>query len=304
MFVHVVLPLLVVGLVLIAAAWLLPRASAGREVREVGVLRRSRAAYRAGGLVTGLLGAYAVQEAADLGRGLLLAGPVLGLGVVAGVLLGETAVRPRPRGNRSASLAVRRVVDFVPPALSVAVGTQTLTLLGVMVVTTVAGSADDLGRSGRVLSYACSALEQWSSSPWPGSFYTVPLASVLALGLAAAAFTLRVVVLRPTSASAAGHVTAGRDDLDLAVDQQTRRRAAEVVVAACGLLVSVPAVGLGLTMAAILLRRECMPAWWSTAGHAALGWALMSLVLLAWCLLALLPRPVRGVSPRHVGAAR
>src|SRR5699024_1455147 len=71
-------------------------------------------------LVLGVVAAGVVHSALDLGRGTMLVPAVLGLFVVTGVGLGETVVRPRrPPGPRTASLAPRRVADYLPRALAV-----------------------------------------------------------------------------------------------------------------------------------------------------------------------------------------
>ena len=69
----------------------------------------------AAALVVGSVAAWLVNDSLDLGRGTMLVPAVLGLFVVAGVGLAETVVRPqRPIGPRTASLAPRRVADYVP----------------------------------------------------------------------------------------------------------------------------------------------------------------------------------------------
>src|SRR6476661_2322956 len=77
----------------------------------------------AAAMVVGGAVAWLLNTRLDLGRGTMLVPAVLGIFVVAGVGLGETVVRPqRPAGPRTASLAVRRVADYRPQALTTAVG--------------------------------------------------------------------------------------------------------------------------------------------------------------------------------------
>src|SRR5688500_3743694 len=75
----------------------------------------------AAALVVGGIAAWLLNTTLDLGRGTMLVPAVLGLFVVAGVGLAETVVRPqRPTGPRTASLAPRRVADYLPRALATA----------------------------------------------------------------------------------------------------------------------------------------------------------------------------------------
>jgi hypothetical protein len=161
----------------------------------------------------------------------------------------------------------------------------------------VAGTPDDLGRPGRSLSFsgsdgglACSS----SADPWPGSFYSVPLLAVLAVGLLATAVALRLIALRPRVAGARG----------APLDDVLRRRSARACVAAGGLLVSVPAIGVTVTAGATLrtlVRGSCAArAWWGTGG-AIVSWtalpclALPCLAPLVWCLTVLVtPGPPTG----------
>ena len=59
------------------------------------------------------------------------------------------------------------------------------------------GSADDLGRAGRSLTRACSALAVEGRGPWPGSFYAWPLIAVVLIGLVVAGVALLSVTRRP-----------------------------------------------------------------------------------------------------------
>lgn len=102
---------------------------AGMVVGMVGGGRRSElapvpAALRAearrvvrwswGGLALGLVAAVAIGRWDRLGRGLLLAAPVLGLAVLAGTIGGELAVTGPTAATRRAGLRARRVGDYLP----------------------------------------------------------------------------------------------------------------------------------------------------------------------------------------------
>lgn len=207
-----------------------------------------------------MVGLGTAQQGA-LGRGLLLAVPLFALCVLAGVVIGELRVTAPHGPVRSADLEVRRVRDYLPRRLATVVAAATALLALVMAVTTAVGSADDLGRAGRTFARQCSAVMSSSTGPWPGSFYTVPLALVVLSGLLLAGFALHRVVRRP------------RQGEDRAVDDGLCRQAAEAVTAACGVLVAVPLAGVSVVAAGALSNHTCPP-----AGSTAAVWALLLLV--------------------------
>jgi hypothetical protein len=184
---------------------------------------------------------------------------------------------------------VRRVRDYLPRRLAGTVLTAVVLLAGLLVTTTAMGSTDDLGRAGRSLSAQCGALVSSTVGPWPGSFYSLPLAAVVALGLLVAAVALRSVVRRP------------RQGGDLSADDVLRRRAAETVTAAAGLLVVVPFAGVAVIAAGALgsiVRGplddvSCAPAGWGVAATLLLLLVPVLLAVGAWCAGVLL----RSTSP-------
>jgi hypothetical protein len=121
--------------------------------------------------------------------------------------------------------------------------------------------------------------------PWPGSFYSVPLAAVVAAGLIGAGGALRVVIRRARS---------GADPALVAADDAIRQRAARAITGACGILVALPLAGTCLVSAGALLSFSCQPAWWTYAGWALLALLIPVLALLGWCAAALLA-PARGI---------
>ena len=128
---------------------------------------RRTAGWRWAGVIGGLVAGGAAAGSGALGRGLLLAAPVFGLCVLAGVVAGETSVRPPGGRTRIAALEVRRVRDYLPRGLASTVLAAAVVLLALLTVTTATGARDDLGRPGRTLLLACGPGLQQSYGPWP-----------------------------------------------------------------------------------------------------------------------------------------
>lgn len=226
------------------------------------------------GVVTGLVAGIMLAEAGGgLGRGVLFAAPAFSVCVLAAVLTGELSVRPAGGPVRTAAVEVRRVRDYLPRGLTRAVATAGVTLAVLLVGTTAAGGADDMGRSGRMLWVTCGPGATEGNGPWPGAYYSFPLALIVLAGLVAAAAVLRRIAVRPR---------VGDDDV-------MRRRSAHAVVAAVGVMVALPAAGVSAVAGGTIIS-SCLP----DAG----GWALLALasaqtLVLAWCAAALLiPAPV------------
>jgi len=90
---------------------------------------------------------------------------------------------------------------------------------------------------------------------------------------------LRTIVLRPRSGS----------DPDLvAGDDNLRRRSAEAVTAATGVMVAASLSGVSLVAAGALMGFGCAPASWTILGIALLAVGALMLLLTAWCLALLL----------------
>jgi hypothetical protein len=278
----VLLALVIVRLVVGARARDRAASVTGPELSAtVRTTSRWRLAGVAVGLVVGVLAAYQ----GGLGRGLLLAAPLFALCVLAAVLVGELRVSAPGGPVRQAALEVRRMRDYLPSALGSAVLAAGALLAVVLTLTTVAGSADDMGRAGRDLVRRCSAVLTAGSGPWPGSYYAIPLAVVVVCGLLGAGAVLTRVVRRP------------RQSDDVAIDDALRRSAAESVTAAVGLLIAVPLAGVSAVAGAALVGIDCRPAWWTVAATCLAALAVASVVLAGWCASVLttlgsrVPRP-------------
>lgn len=227
----------------------------------------------AAALVVGGVAAWLVNGSLDLGRGTMLVPAVLGLFVVGGVGLAETVVRPqRPTGARTASLAPRRVADYLPRALATAVGGITVLHLATLALTTASASSDDMGRAGRQIAARCGNTGS-GAGPYPGSFYSVPLTLLLmVIGLAAVA-ALMAVVRRPRGFAP--------DDVG---DDVLRQRSTTRILAATGAAVAASHVGIAFFAGTALLRMDCQRAWMDSVGWVLVATMPAALLLLGWFL--------------------
>ncbi|MEV6931932.1 hypothetical protein AB0M46_46615 [Dactylosporangium sp. NPDC051485] len=283
----------IVGLLLVAllGVALAGPSAAGEPAAER--IRRTTGRWRWAGLALGAAVAVAAGGYDPLGRGVLLAAPLFGLCVLAGVVAGESRVVVRPASStRQAALETRQVRHYLPRRPFRAVSAAGTALAVLLAATTATGSADDLGRAGRALAYDCGEFAG-ATGPWAGSFYSLPLALVAGLGVLIAALAMHRLVGRPRPQAPAG---------DLVRDDAERRRSATAVTGACGVLVAIPLIGVSLFTAAGLLSNPCRPAWWTAA-----AWGLFLLVpawtvLLGWSAVAVLRPGHRADRPAPVPA--
>ena len=259
--------------VVILAVWVAVRRPAGRG--PVAREWRDVLFVRVAAFVVGVVVASAAAQELNLGRGLMLAPAIVGLGVVAGVALGEAVVRPpRPPGPRTASLRPRRVRDYLPATLVAVVATVTAVHVATLATTTITAAADDMNRAGRVLAHECATMAQ-SRGPYPGSFYSVPLAAVLLLAGVIAAVALIVVARRPRGF--APH------DID---DDVLRRRSMTTILAAGGAAVAASQAGIALFSGSALTGMDqCAAAWMRPTGIAMLATVPVAVVTLAWLVM-------------------
>lgn len=235
-------------------------------------------------LAVGAVAAWLINDTLDLGRGTMLIPAVLGLFFVLGVGLAETVVRPeRPTGARFASLAPRRVADYLPRPLTVAVGAIALAHLATLALTTATAAPDDLGRLGRRVVAQCGDTGS-GAGPYPGSFYSVPLTVLILVIALAAAAALLAVVRRPRGFAP-----------DEVGDEKLRRRSATRVLAAAGAAVAASHAGIAFFAGTALLRMDCQLAWMEPVGWVLVGSIPLALVLLGWFI-------TRILAPGHFAA--
>jgi hypothetical protein len=258
--------------------------------------QRAENRARIGGLVLGAIIAVALTRWDSLGRGILLAAPAAALVVALAVGIGQLLVRPRATPLRTASLQPRRIRDYAPRWPSYAVLTTAGYLLAVLITTTVLASPDDQGRPGRSISVTGPSCTH-SSGPWPGSFYAAPILLAIVMGLLVTLPALRYVAVRPRLI----------DAVTTSVDDALRRRAAHVLIAAMGVLITVPALGVEATVASRLTgiaTGSCAAsAWWPVAGRVVAVTTLPTLGVLVWCVGVLLrPGITEPVTDGHLPA--
>ncbi len=243
-------------------------------------LHRSMLLARLAGILLGLAVIVPVATSGRLGRGLMLVPAVFAAVQILAVLTGDVIARHDARTPGSAGIEVRRVRDFLPAGLTRLTTLAAAALTVLLAWATVVASPDDVGRPGRSLAYTCT--EDCSSGrlgPWPGSFYSVPMAlallAVVVLGGTAVLGTVR----RPRN---------GSDSEIVRVDDAVRRRSVESVVASMGIAVSASLAGVGVFAGFGLAAENRAPVDLRMVGWFALGGGLASLVLLVWCLVILL----------------
>jgi hypothetical protein len=228
------------------------------------------------GLLVGLAGTSWLLSADDAVLVAMFLGPVLGIPLLAGVLVGAL-VRPGPeRGPaRRALLETRRVANYLPSWTPVvrwtAIAYAGLTVAGVLV------GAPEVDGGGHPIVYYCNMDGLGLMPVWPSAGYLVPALVLVLVGLGAAAGALHLLVRRPRPTG-----------VDVDHDDRARADAAAAVIAATAVLVAFPLAGLSL-VAGRSLDETCegplavlaqAPLYAATATATAVGaWALWSLLV-------------------------
>lgn len=271
---------LAAGGAVLARAWLAPRSSVGGMLFSSVPTPRRVIVCRLAGLGAGLAGGYVVSNVnLGIGIGPLLSLPVIGGGVLAGVLIGElTAPGPGHNPTRHAQVEIRQVRDYLPRRMLVLVGFITALLALVLCAATFVAVPDDLGRAGRAVSIVCADGTTSVVGPWPGIYYSAPTGVVVLVGFILAALTVGRIARRPR---------VSMDSASRALEDAIRRQTAFTVSAAYGVLVAGPLTGIGL-ISGLKLLDNCGPPMVHAAGWALVAIGVGALVALCWFMLAIL----------------
>ncbi len=220
------------------------------------------------GIVLGAVAAWQVAERLPLGRGYALAGPVFAAALLLTAMVAQRfAPRPKPAGPRSASLTIRRISDHLPRYPAYVAGVSTVVLIGLLVGTTMTGGPDSEGRRGRAFTRVCDTTAA-TVSPWPGSYYSIPILLATGICLALTFIALQAVTRRPR----------------LPGDEGARRRATEVIVSGYGIAVLTPlAAGVLVTVNGLSATQCGLHTVGATAVAAVAGAVI---VMLFWLYMA------------------
>lgn len=215
--------------------------------------------WRLAGLVPGLAAAYTLPHTYAYWLGV----PVLAACLWLGVLVGElTLSRPERLGPRTAVLEVRHVRDYLPQPAVRGVLALTLGLVVVLVVGAVV-SGPPIFHWYRLPDVAAGdwtgwgVFEYFSADSWTGALVAgLTIAGSLGFGW----LLVRQVVRAPR---------AGVDAERFRLDEAWRRRTAQTITAACGVLVSAAMAGI-LFLAADWAGRFLTSLAFALAGSVAL----------------------------------
>ncbi|HEY5528545.1 MAG TPA: hypothetical protein VIL51_03730 [Thermoleophilia bacterium] len=252
-------------------------------------LRRSTVTARYVGLAASVMVFVAVASLGQLGRGLFLAPAAAGAVLVLAVIIGQQLAYGGARKTGVAGVERRRVRDYLPRDLTVAVLLFLVILIASAAWTTSAASPDSLGLyrafavtgTETVLTKTGPEVVTVGStrSPFPGAFYTSMLPIGLPIVLALGVIGLWLTARRPRN---------GADPQLVPADDALRRQTAEGIVAAVGLAVCVSLLGVALGAAgAVGGMAEHGVRYILAAGALGLV-ALGSLAVASWCAVLIL----------------
>jgi hypothetical protein len=258
----------------------------GMDSSAVDALARTRGrtvVWRLAGLGVGIVAAMALVTlpSESLGLGAALAAPTFGLSLLCGVIVGEVLGRAPVGVTRTASIEIRSVQAFLPRAMSWWVAGTGTVMFGFLLVTSILGVSDDMGRAGRAIGVPCSADLVTAAGPWPGWFYALPIGGAVLLGVAVAALAARVVAGRPRPQA---------DESGRLVDDHLRRASGRTIVATVGVLVAAPLAGSAAFAGAALETVGCGSTALRVTGLGCVGLAVVAvLATAAFAATVLLP---------------
>lgn len=202
-------------------------------------------------LGAGILAVLGVAPLGSLGIGLCLVPATFAVVQVLGVVAAEQLGRAAARTPGTAGLETRLISAYLPRGLTVAVGALLLATTAYFTWSTFVAVPDDLGRVGRSFEFTYADPNVGGGAgPFPGSYYTVPMAIGLGVLVLIALFALTVITRRPRN---------GADPDLVAADDILRLRAAESVIAATGTGFAGTLFGSAAVVTAILLPKVLNP---------------------------------------------
>ncbi len=146
-------PMALVGLLVALARRVVVTVGVDEHTGVVEIARHTRR-WRLVGLLLGAVVAVLLlvlgQRVDALGRVTALAPMALGAGVLLGTIAGELTARPAVGIRRSAVVETRTLSAILPRGRAVVLAVSTALLGGALALGAAWGSADDLGRAGRV----------------------------------------------------------------------------------------------------------------------------------------------------------
>lgn len=245
-------------------------------------LRRVTTLVRILGFAAGLIAVAVVVRIGELGLGLLLAPAIFAALQILAVVVADLIARRSATTPGVAGLEVRSMRAYLPRALGIATLVALVALALTLGWSTAVGSADDMGRAGRSLSfeYPCDGECFASMGPWPGSYYSIPLALSILFVIAMAVAAASVTVRRPRDASNAEIVR---------VDDLIRSRATESAIAAVGFAVAGSLMAVCVLVSRLAARgQNITPLALLVAGWAAVAVAVAAFAMSVWCAVVLL----------------
>ncbi len=277
------LPLIVGVVMLIAAGIAAVRRSRSMTFDEerypgLAALRRVTLRTRYLGIAASVAVFFVVGSLGRYGWGLFVAPAAAGAVVIAAILFGQQLTYTRARTAGTAGIEHRQVRDYLPARTTTIAGAVLIILAVVGAWTTLVATPDEVGLD-RTFTHAC-VVQLWdqqgdheqtvvgTSSPFPGSYYTIGMAVAVLAVLMLAWVGLVATTRRPRN---------GADPELVRVDDALRRQTAEGIVAAFGLVVATSLAGLSYTAAVAVGNQACTTAY----GLGSWGLAIVAFVALA-----------------------
>ncbi|OKL50417.1 hypothetical protein [Boudabousia marimammalium] len=232
--------------------------------------------------LTGLLG--------PLGLGNALSPTIFGIILIAGILLHQRLHYRAATQPGKAALERRTARQYVTKRPAIVSALAVLLLLTLVVFSHYLAAPDEAGRM-RNYQVACQGSLQ-SSSPFPGSYYTLPVLAGLAITVVVAGFTLWFNARRPRN---------GADPQLVAADDTLRFNSAESVLSAVGLTTAASSLGLS-TFGVVTTATTCELESWGAALIPGI-YVVFTLAAIILCLLSLVfyLSPLSGYTKLSLG---